>query len=352
MTEVVITPETVSDGYDYPAIRTGGTYQGIISEKNKTNGYLPPSVSVLKGGADCGYTWDHDVGIDTTFSGNYIATRCRNGSLTVPNVDRKLEVNIPYTELPQLDPVRFSTENGKVVVIPPGYAQTVTVLVDGQVEQTIQGASYTLENMGGDNGFTLTGGSFGVETGSVPQAFCSNAASGIYRLSKIVLNAPEAMIRHTVCRQLVTVEKDSTKTKASRRGFPLTPKAKEIFQKAKESEQDMKELFGSAYVQNDYVFKWPDGRTYSPDFLTKHFPKVAKACGLPVIRFHDLRHSCASVLLSEGFGIKDVQEWLGHSDIQTTANIYGHLDFSRKRSIADRLSCELSAATRNLRPDL
>lgn len=352
LTEVVITPETVSDGYDYPAIRTGGTYQGIISEKNKTNGYLPPSVSVLKGGADCGYTWDHDVGIDTTFSGNYIATRCRNGSLTVPNVDRKLEVNIPYTELPQLDPVRFSTENGKVVVIPPGYAQTVTVLVDGQVEQTIQGASYTLENMGGDNGFTLTGGSFGVETGSVPQAFCSNAASGIYRLSKIVLNAPEAMIRHTVCRQLVTVEKDSTKTKASRRGFPLTPKAKEIFQKAKESEQDMKELFGSAYVQNDYVFKWPDGRTYSPDFLTKHFPKVAKACGLPVIRFHDLRHSCASVLLSEGFGIKDVQEWLGHSDIQTTANIYGHLDFSRKRSIADRLSCELSAATRNLRPDL
>lgn len=193
LTEVVITPETVSDGYDYPAIRTGGTYQGIISEKNKTNGYLPPSVSVLKGGADCGYTWDHDVGIDTTFSGNYIATRCRNGSLTVPNVDRKLEVNIPYTELPQLDPVRFSTENGKVVVIPPGYAQTVTVLVDGQVEQTIQGASYTLENMGGDNGFTLTGGSFGVETGSVPQAFCSNAASGIYRLSKIVLNAPEAM---------------------------------------------------------------------------------------------------------------------------------------------------------------
>lgn len=160
------------------------------------------------------------------------------------------------------------------------------------------------------------------------------------------------MIRHTVCRQLVTVEKDSTKTKASRRGFPLTPKAKEIFQKAKESEQDMKELFGSAYVQNDYVFKWPDGRTYSPDFLTKHFPKVAKACGLPVIRFHDLRHSCASVLLSEGFGIKDVQEWLGHSDIQTTANIYGHLDFSRKRSIADRLSCELSAATRNLRQGL
>ena len=205
-----------SDGYDYPAIRTGGTYEGIISEKNKTNGYLPPSVSVLKGGADCGYTWDHDVGIDTTFSGNYIATRCRNGSLTVPNVDRKLEVNIPYTELPQLDPVRFSTENGKVVVIPPGYAQTVTVLVDGQVEQTIQGASYTLENMGGDNGFTLTGGSFGVETGSVPQAFCSNAASGIYRLSKIVLNAPEAMssfMRFSICASYCTLSLEKLRHK-------------------------------------------------------------------------------------------------------------------------------------------
>ena len=44
------------------------------------------------------------------------------------------------------------------------------------------------------------------------------------------------------------------------------------------------------------------------------------------IRFHDLRHSCASVLLAGGVPIKQIHEWLGHSDMSTTANIYSHLD--------------------------
>ena len=54
-------------------------------------------------------------------------------------------------------------------------------------------------------------------------------------------------------------------------------------------------------------------------------------------RLDFLRHTCASMLLSEGYGLKDVQEWLGHSDIKMTANIYGHLDIRRKRSIANGL---------------
>lgn len=47
-----------------------------------------------------------------------------------------------------------------------------------------------------------------------------------------------------------------------------------------------------------------------------------------------LRHSCASLLIAQGYGVKDVQEWLGHSDIKMTANIYGHLDTKRKQGIA------------------
>ena len=54
-------------------------------------------------------------------------------------------------------------------------------------------------------------------------------------------------------------------------------------------------------------------------------------------RLDFLRHTCASMLLSGGYGLKDVQEWLGHSDIKMTANIYGHLDIRRKRSIANGL---------------
>lgn len=60
------------------------------------------------------------------------------------------------------------------------------------------------------------------------------------------------------------------------------------------------------------------------------------------MEFHELRHSCASLLLSHGFTLKDVQEWLGHSDIKMTANVYGHLDVARKQSIADEMSALLS----------
>ena len=59
---------------------------------------------------------------------------------------------------------------------------------------------------------------------------------------------------------------------------------------------------------------------------------------LPHIRFHELRHSCASLLLNSGFTLKDVQEWMGHADIKMTADIYGHLDAARKQSMASKLS--------------
>lgn len=67
-----------------------------------------------------------------------------------------------------------------------------------------------------------------------------------------------------------------------------------------------------------------------------------KKHGLPYIRFHELRHSCASLLLNEGCTLKDVQEWMGHADIQMTANIYGHLDVARKQGIANKIGTALA----------
>ena len=66
------------------------------------------------------------------------------------------------------------------------------------------------------------------------------------------------------------------------------------------------------------------------NYLTSEFPKFLEDHGLRRIRFHDLRHSCASLLLANGVPLKHIPEWLGHSDFTTTANIYAHLDYKSK----------------------
>ena len=60
--------------------------------------------------------------------------------------------------------------------------------------------------------------------------------------------------------------------------------------------------------------------------------------------FHDLRHTCASLLLKNGVPMKQIQEWLGHSDFSTTANIYAHLDYNSKLNSAQAMMTGMSAA--------
>ena len=72
------------------------------------------------------------------------------------------------------------------------------------------------------------------------------------------------------------------------------------------------------------------GSFYSEDEMQDLF-EVARGKRM---RFHDLRHSCASLLLANGVPLKQIQEWLGHSDFSTTANIYAHLDYTSKLSSA------------------
>ena len=60
--------------------------------------------------------------------------------------------------------------------------------------------------------------------------------------------------------------------------------------------------------------------------------------GLKRIRFHDLRHTCASLLLANGISMKQIQEWLGHSDFSTTANIYAHLEYDTKLQSAEMMA--------------
>lgn len=151
----------------------------------------------------------------------------------------------------------------------------------------------------------------------------------------------QVTIQHVVSRFATTVEKDDTKTEESRRVYPMTPQIEKIFLDAKKREEGNRRLFGDRYTENEYVFKWDDGRMYDPNYITRTFRNILRKSGLPVIRLHDLRHSCASILLESGHNLKDVQQWLGHADIQTTGNIYGHLTNDRLKTVGDDMCREL-----------
>ena len=86
------------------------------------------------------------------------------------------------------------------------------------------------------------------------------------------------------------------------------------------------------------------GILISPNYISSTFPKLLEKNGLRKIRFHDLRHSCASLLLANNVPMKQIQEWLGHSDFSTTANIYAHLDYSSKVASADAMLSGLKDA--------
>jgi len=149
-------------------------------------------------------------------------------------------------------------------------------------------------------------------------------------------------IRHTVVKVQTTVAKDKTKSKSSYRSFPLVPDVRELLLRLKAAEEENRRLFGREYEDSPYIFKWDNGKAYSTDYVSHRFNDLLKQKGLPHIRFHDLRHSCASLLIAQGFSLKDVQEWLGHADITLTANTYAHLDMTRKKNIANSLAGSLA----------
>lgn len=82
---------------------------------------------------------------------------------------------------------------------------------------------------------------------------------------------------------------------------------------------------------------WGDGKPYRPDYITRAFKKVLARHSLPQMRFHDIRHSTASILYDNGWELKDIQQWLRHADIGTTGNIYTHLTRLRKENIGKDL---------------
>lgn len=135
------------------------------------------------------------------------------------------------------------------------------------------------------------------------------------------------------------VEKDRAKNKSSYRVYPLPKPFEELLLKLKNDQFKNKKIAERAYnyKYEDYIYVDKLGNRIKPGYITQHFALVLRKNNLRHIRFHDLRHTCATRMCVKGENLVKVQKWLGHSSITTTANTYTHLDVLSKIESANMM---------------
>lgn len=138
-------------------------------------------------------------------------------------------------------------------------------------------------------------------------------------------------------RQHVYVEAEP-KTQKSRRNVVIAPLAIVALKKHQMQQTEVRRQAGKDWLENDYVFCTSCGNHLGPNYVVDVLKKLLKQAGLPNIRFHDLRHSAASLLLSLGTHPKIVQELLGHTQISMTMDIYSHVLPGMQQEAMNKLS--------------
>lgn len=126
------------------------------------------------------------------------------------------------------------------------------------------------------------------------------------------------------------------KTAKGRRRVMLPGPVVEVLKQHRVRQLEMRLRVGSTWQENDLVFCNMYGRYQHPDHMVEQFQRLLKNAGLPHLRFHDLRHSAATLLLAMGVHPKVVQELLGHSDIGVTMDIYSHVLPSMQKDAMDK----------------
>ncbi|NLG85759.1 MAG: site-specific integrase [Firmicutes bacterium] len=126
------------------------------------------------------------------------------------------------------------------------------------------------------------------------------------------------------------------KTEAGTREVALPSSVVALLRRLKKEQAEARLRLGPAWCENGLVFCLEDGRPLDPSNFSRRFHQLAVDAGFPDLRFHDLRHTHASLMLAAGEKITVVQERLGHEKPTTTAAIYAHAIPGRQREAADR----------------
>lgn len=145
---------------------------------------------------------------------------------------------------------------------------------------------------------------------------------------------------------------EEMKNKSSRRTLPLPDPVVEMLQVQKDHREVYRKMFQGSYNAQylDYVCVNQLGELLHPSYVTDHFRELLEKYGLRHIRFHDLRHTFASLLINQDVPLINVSNFLGHSDLSTTANIYAHLDKASKQASADVISDILQGENQHAQP--
>ena len=142
-------------------------------------------------------------------------------------------------------------------------------------------------------------------------------------------------VRREVKRGLVVNE---PKTQAGRRKIVFSPFLIEVLKQHRISQLEAHLQAGIAWEDHGLVFCTKRGKLLDPTHMLVMFKKLLQDVGLPRMRFHDLRHSAATLLLAMGVHVKVVQELLGHSNITTTLNTYSHVLPSMQQDAMSKMS--------------
>ncbi|WP_406739971.1 tyrosine-type recombinase/integrase [Streptomyces atratus] len=140
-----------------------------------------------------------------------------------------------------------------------------------------------------------------------------------------------------------------TKTRASERRIALPTRCIESLKSHRERQEKERTASGTNWRERGLVFTTPTGGPLDPANLTRRFCVLLDQTGLRRIRFHDLRHSTATLLLEQGVDLVVIKELLGHAHIGVTAGVYAHVRLRLQRQAIDTLNDSLG--TGNDDPD-
>lgn len=134
-----------------------------------------------------------------------------------------------------------------------------------------------------------------------------------------------------------TVHEYEPKSRTSRRSIAIDERVVAVLRAHRRRQREERLAWGPAYEESGYVFTNENGAPLHPDRVTVLFTRHRKTLGLPRVRFHDMRHTSASLMLAAGVHPKIVSERLGHSSIAITLDLYSHVLPGLQAEAAERI---------------